>query len=1566
MQNKLAKQRRGITLLFVVSMIVLFLLMGTTFVIVSNDYLRASKKRALRDIFSIDRTALVERAMLDVIRGPALDNTTSPLRGHDLLSDMYGYGLKGAVVETIPGDTDLTNAPQVAGVPQTRNWVSARPSGNQLLQIRLKSNTTALSLGSAVRDEVIDLRTGLQEALSNESGFYNGHILTFISGPIQGVSTRIIDYVPADAIDASGVGFRFIIDASPWSNFASGITPALLGSSEVVINRLPFSGLGAGGFNVAATEDTAALSPLALLPNRVGIPRIDPRFLADPTFTPRVDLTNSDISQGALGYLANNPAESYDAIDIQNMYLAGLGQPSFHRDALVAHHGDALAASRHTFSAFDPMPGDSAPALVVDSDNDGIPDAFWMDTGYPIQSNGNGRFYKPLVAYRVIDLDGRLNLNVVGNRADAEFVRTGGTPINYAGQGYGPAEISPADLLGINDYEFLLQGTANLPGRYGFGPDGIGGTDDEFAGNPDTTTRDFWSEQKLFGYPTGMNVVGGLFASSPVDIRGRFGVQGPAGPLFVDLNSPGFNNSLPQVDFVTTYNGTFDSMVNTPYESNFAPSPFFRWNTGDDDAPFAASELERVLRQADIDSNLLDDRLYSLISSSVTTPATRNSVTTDSFEVPVAPHMTVTAAGLSNSLINVLREKIRVELGIPAATPLAPADAALIDNVVQFGRTTIPAATERGFSLLAPEVALGLKLNINRPLGDGVDNNGNGVVDEEGEINGLDLDNNMVVDFADENGTIPETARADLARHLYILTLLTCEEELDTSVMSRIEFVDAVAQWAINVVDFRDPDAINTPFEYDPNPWDGWNPDGVVTAGETNNAGRRLVWGLERPELLITETFATHDRRNQDTAVAMDVAGGDLDYDSRLVPQASAFFELYMPWTQDSNNQVLAPELSSTGAGIDLQRLAPNNSPVWRMGVKRLRDDTTLLRSVYFADLSAATPPADGGEAFFTTLTLPELQPGKFAVVGPSGNDRSVPNGEFRTTFGRRNGAVEGTGTSLLLDSTRSITLIPTADETDEQIVRNEWNGTAMAEIRRQGIAVVIDGVPTSATTAPRNFCISDPVGGYPLPAALDVVDGYAFTTPSNEPVDERFGADVDKPALWNNGTTDRFRFVELQRLANPLLAWDVDTNPYIAIDVMPVDLLAFNGVVANSDNSPIPNERSAMAPVLNPAPAGDTDPGSLERGENQTQNRLLFATDLGDDSSAATANAVADGHNFSFVIDETFGEVNFDYLNNGGAGGVDRFSWLTWNNRPYISQYELMNVPFSSPGELTSHFTVRDSTFNPYTDDPTTLTPTRQGVRQLGSTFGHLLNFHGHDDSTSPERANFYRLLDYTEVPSRYVGTEKWLNASVFTNSPFNSISHFRYPGKINLNTIPGDEVFDALLGDYTSELSYTSFNGSRWQTGGSRFNRPYRNSHEGNLVPPGVPVMENVDCGLFRRATPGSDESIFDFNLNDVTRDTERSGYFKNALRQRLGNMVTTRSSVFAIWVTVGYFEVNEDGTLRLDPTGQGIEVGAETGEIVRNRGFCIFDRSVPMGFEPGKNHNVERGILVKSIIE
>ena len=83
-------------------------------------------------------------------------------------------------------------------------------------------------------------------------------------------------------------------------------------------------------------------------------------------------------------------------------------------------------------------------------------------------------------------------------------------------------------------------------------------------------------------------------------------------------------------------------------------------------------------------------------------------------------------------------------------------------------------------------------------------------------------------------------------------------------------------------------------------------------------------------------------------------------------------------------------------------------------------------------------------------------------------------------------------------------------------------------------------------------------------------------------------------------------------------------------------------------------------------------------------------------------------------------------------------------------------------------------------------------------------------------------------------------------------------------------------------------------------------------------------------------------------------------------MGNLVTTRSSVFAVWITVGYFEVDADGSLRNDASGGGVEWGRITGESVRSRGFFLVDRSIPVAFEPGKNHNVDRAVLVKSLID
>ena len=61
------------------------------------------------------------------------------------------------------------------------------------------------------------------------------------------------------------------------------------------------------------------------------------------------------------------------------------------------------------------------------------------------------------------------------------------------------------------------------------------------------------------------------------------------------------------------------------------------------------------------------------------------------------------------------------------------ADLALFGNV-QMGYVTNAAATPLYQPLLAPDFVQGLRFDINRPLGDGVDNDGNGVVDEPTEI----------------------------------------------------------------------------------------------------------------------------------------------------------------------------------------------------------------------------------------------------------------------------------------------------------------------------------------------------------------------------------------------------------------------------------------------------------------------------------------------------------------------------------------------------------------------------------------------------------------------------------------------------------------------------------------------------------------------------------------------------------------------------------------------------------------------------------------------------------------
>ena len=49
-----------------------------------------------------------------------------------------------------------------------------------------------------------------------------------------------------------------------------------------------------------------------------------------------------------------------------------------------------------------------------------------------------------------------------------------------------------------------------------------------------------------------------------------------------------------------------------------------------------------------------------------------------------------------------------------------------------------------------------------------------------------------------------------------------------------------------------------------------------------------------------------------------------------------------------------------------------------------------------------------------------------------------------------------------------------------------------------------------------------------------------------------------------------------------------------------------------------------------------------------------------------------------------------------------------------------------------------------------------------------------------------------------------------------------------------------------------------------------------------------------------------MFQNNNTAPVDNTDRNPYFRYQAIQRLGNLTTTRSNVYAVWITVGYFEV------------------------------------------------------------
>ena len=207
---KLKQPRRGALLLVVLSILVLFALVGLTFVVAAAAYNTGSQINLRTDPAQDDPPAEMDDAMKRLMRG-TVHGTTNRTFGHEMLRDMYGN--RSVIVDGSKHNTNVSH-----------------PNGtNQLYQIEISPSTTD-ALG-----------------LSPIAEYYAGSIVTFMQGDAKGQSHRILRYIPQLNTNGTFSSVRIVIDQDPETPRDSIRGNGLPGDNDsFVVNDPAFNGVGFG------------------------------------------------------------------------------------------------------------------------------------------------------------------------------------------------------------------------------------------------------------------------------------------------------------------------------------------------------------------------------------------------------------------------------------------------------------------------------------------------------------------------------------------------------------------------------------------------------------------------------------------------------------------------------------------------------------------------------------------------------------------------------------------------------------------------------------------------------------------------------------------------------------------------------------------------------------------------------------------------------------------------------------------------------------------------------------------------------------------------------------------------------------------------------------------------------------------------------------------------------------------------------------------------------------------------------------------------------------------------
>jgi hypothetical protein len=312
-------------------------------------------------------------------------------------------------------------------------------------------------------------------------------------------------------------------------------------------------------------------------------------------------------------------------------------------------------------------------------------------------------------------------------------------------------------------------------------------------------------------------------------------------------------------------------------------------------------------------------------------------------------------------------------------------------------------------------------------------------------------------------------------------------------------------------------------------------------------------------------------------------------------------------------------------------------------------------------------------------------------------------------------------------------------------------------------------------------------------------------------------------------------------------------------------------------------------------------------------------------------------------------------------------FNWLVHLDRQLISPMELLNVSAFMPHELTQQFNAQ-------------MYPTESQI-PAAAVPGTTQSFYGHrapwfDEDQGPGSGNshlLYRLFEFLETGNRAAGM-----------TPGG-----RIPGNININTIyDQQEVLQALCAalapnsnpnpNYfdTNSVSQIfnqliAFRSPGLQPPPLGDGTLHATANSGITLPPGqqpdqplaslaaafstgdlqYPAGTGINNTLLRAGPLGALPRLFQVTSfgssgTPPTPTQVTHPYLQDQLITKVFNNLTTRSNVFAVFLTVGFFQVIQD----TDPaTGQpvrpvklGAEIGKAENRHIRHRMFAIVDRT------------------------